>query len=255
MPFCPQCGVDNPAGARYCDQCGAMLVPVPAPQPAAQSTAPVPVVPAPVASGAPLISASPVCPQCGTPAIPGEAFCDNCGAALSAPTVASASSQPMQVPPQTSFPAPQPSTSPPAGRLSPPVSTPPAPSAPYTPPATQAPSPGYGTRSVLAPGRLNIAATGQSIALPSAGQVVVGRADPVSQFYPDLDLTPYGALDHGVGRRHMRLFVNNGQVMIEDLESTNGTFVNGQRLAPRQPQILRNADQVMAGNLVMQYQE
>lgn len=27
MPFCPQCGVDNPAGARYCDQCGAMLIP------------------------------------------------------------------------------------------------------------------------------------------------------------------------------------------------------------------------------------
>ena len=28
MPFCPQCGIDNPANARFCDQCGAALIPV-----------------------------------------------------------------------------------------------------------------------------------------------------------------------------------------------------------------------------------
>jgi hypothetical protein len=28
MPYCPQCGIDNPATARYCDQCGAALIPV-----------------------------------------------------------------------------------------------------------------------------------------------------------------------------------------------------------------------------------
>ena len=27
-PFCPQCGIDNPANARFCDQCGAALIPV-----------------------------------------------------------------------------------------------------------------------------------------------------------------------------------------------------------------------------------
>ncbi|HRC76531.1 MAG TPA: zinc ribbon domain-containing protein, partial [Kouleothrix sp.] len=37
MPFCPQCGVDNPASARFCDQCGAALIPVPA-APAAATT-------------------------------------------------------------------------------------------------------------------------------------------------------------------------------------------------------------------------
>jgi pSer/pThr/pTyr-binding forkhead associated (FHA) protein len=108
---------------------------------------------------------------------------------------------------------------------------------------------------VLAPSRFLVASSGAVIQLPSAAQVIVGRADPVSQFFPDLDLTPYGALDNGVGRRHMRLFVSGGQVMIEDLESTNGTMVNGQRLAPRAPQALRNADQVTVGRLVLQYQE
>jgi pSer/pThr/pTyr-binding forkhead associated (FHA) protein len=100
-----------------------------------------------------------------------------------------------------------------------------------------------------------VAASGASIALPSATQVIIGRADPVSQFFPDIDLTPHGALDNGVGRRHLRLFVSGGKVMIEDLESTNGTMVNGQRLAAHQPQPLRNADQVIVGRLVMQYQE
>jgi hypothetical protein len=74
MPFCPQCGVDNPESARYCDQCGAMLIPVPA-QTTAPATAP--------ATSVPAIGPT-VCPQCGQAAIPGEAFCDNCGAPLSA---------------------------------------------------------------------------------------------------------------------------------------------------------------------------
>jgi hypothetical protein len=76
MPFCPQCGVDNPESARYCDQCGAMLIPVPA-QTTAPATAP--------ATSVPAIGPT-VCPQCGQAAIPGEAFCDNCGAPLSAPS-------------------------------------------------------------------------------------------------------------------------------------------------------------------------
>src|ERR1700754_4630810 len=49
VSFCPQCGVDNPASARYCDQCGAMLIPVSS-TPAAPS-APSPTVP----SNAPLV--------------------------------------------------------------------------------------------------------------------------------------------------------------------------------------------------------
>src|SRR5262245_3197102 len=79
-PFCPQCGIDNPATARYCDQCGAALVPVTAAAPTVPGLA---AVPPPVAGP---IS----CPQCGASAIPGEAFCDNCGAPLSAPGVQAA---------------------------------------------------------------------------------------------------------------------------------------------------------------------
>src|SRR5512138_1925489 len=87
MPFCPQCGIDNPANARFCDQCGAALIPVT--QPAAPTVAaPQPAAPMAPALAAPAVSSSSgaiICPQCGATAIPGEAFCDNCGAPLNAP--------------------------------------------------------------------------------------------------------------------------------------------------------------------------
>ncbi|MFO7167539.1 MAG: zinc ribbon domain-containing protein [Chloroflexota bacterium] len=241
MPFCPQCGVDNPEGARFCDQCGAMLIPVTAP--AAQPAAPAQPAPG-VASGVV------TCPQCGTQALPGEAFCDNCGAPLSAPQrpVAPVPAPPYStnIPPQQSYPPPQPVTTAPPTYQAPP------------PPATPTPSPAPAApayRAGLAPSKLIIADTGATIPLPNAIQAIVGRADPVSQFFPDVDLTPHGALDNGVGRRQARIFVSGGQVMIEDLDSTNGTSLNGRRLAPRQPQPLRDGDQILLGKLALRYSE
>jgi pSer/pThr/pTyr-binding forkhead associated (FHA) protein len=115
--------------------------------------------------------------------------------------------------------------------------------------------PAQAPRYTLAPSVLIVAASGAALPLPAAAQAIVGRGDPVSNFYPDLDLNPHGALDNGVGRRHLRLFVQAGQLMIEDLDSTNGTVLNGQKLAPRQPQPLRDGDQVIVGKLLLRFQQ
>ena len=48
-----------------------------------------------------------------------------------------------------------------------------------------------------------------------------------------------------VSRRHARLLLDAGVYIIEDLGSTNGTFVNGQRL--NSPMPLRTGDVVMLG--------
>jgi pSer/pThr/pTyr-binding forkhead associated (FHA) protein len=254
VPFCPQCGVDNPDGARFCDQCGAMLVPVN--KPAAAAPAPAPVAApaaAPASSGAAV-----VCPQCGTQALPGEAFCENCGAPLNAPArpVAPVPTPPYStsIPPQPSYPPPQPAT-PPSYQAPPAPAYTPPPAPAYTPSPTPAYTPPAAPRTGLAPARLVIAATGATLALPAGLQAVVGRADPVSQFFPEIDMTPHGALDQGVGRRHARLFVSGGQTMVEDLDSTNGTLLNGQRLAPRQPQPLRDGDQLTFGKMLVRYSE
>lgn len=274
MPFCPQCGVDNPAGARYCDQCGAMLVPVPA------QAAPPPVAPT---AAIPAIGPT-VCPQCGQAVIPGEAFCDNCGAPLSAPArpIAPVPSPPQSAaPPQPVYPPPAPVTAPPSYQApaAPPVAPPPAipsapsvpsvapppaissvppsyqspsaPPAPAVPPMTPAPVSG---RTTLASCALVVMGTGAVLPLPAASQALVGRSDPVSKFYPDVDLGPHGALDQGVGRRHARIFVQGGQVMIEDLDSVNGTLVNGQRVLPHQSRALSNGDQITLGRMLLRFQ-
>ena len=107
---------------------------------------------------------------------------------------------------------------------------------------------------MLAPARLVVVATNAVLPLPNSTQAVIGRADPVSKFFPDVDLTAYGALESGVGRRHARLAVEQGQLMVEDLDSTNGTLLNGQKLAARQPQPLKDGDQIQFGKLVLRIQ-
>jgi pSer/pThr/pTyr-binding forkhead associated (FHA) protein len=42
---------------------------------------------------------------------------------------------------------------------------------------------------------------------------------------------------------------------LEDLNSTNGSFLNEARLAPGQPVPLQNGDQIRLGTLVMVFQE
>jgi hypothetical protein len=54
--------------------------------------------------------------------------------------------------------------------------------------------------------------------------------------------------DSEVSRKHSRLVLQAGGVMLEDLGSTNGTFVNGQRLMG--PHMLRPGEMVMLGENV-----
>ncbi len=54
--------------------------------------------------------------------------------------------------------------------------------------------------------------------------------------------------DESASRRHAEIYCHDGSLVITDLESTNGTFVNHQRLA--QPVALRSGDQIRIGQQV-----
>lgn len=54
--------------------------------------------------------------------------------------------------------------------------------------------------------------------------------------------------DVEISRRHARLYLQGTQYIIEDLGSTNGTFINGQRLSA--PHVLRLGDVVLLGENV-----
>ena len=50
-----------------------------------------------------------------------------------------------------------------------------------------------------------------------------------------------------ISRRHARIDVRNGQFFIEDLGSTNGTFINGRRLLPNTPEMLESGSEIGLG--------
>jgi hypothetical protein len=82
--------------------------------------------------------------------------------------------------------------------------------------------------------------------------VILGRSDMKTRFVPDVDLTPYGALDRGVSREHSRIHLDGDHLYITDLDSTNGTFLAGKRLDPNVPTLIRKGDELLLGRLAVQ---
>jgi pSer/pThr/pTyr-binding forkhead associated (FHA) protein len=49
---------------------------------------------------------------------------------------------------------------------------------------------------------------------------------------------------------HARVFVRDGQMFVEDLGSTNGTFLNRQKV--QSPKVMRRGDRLQVGNTVLE---
>jgi hypothetical protein len=82
----------------------------------------------------------------------------------------------------------------------------------------------------------------------------IGRWDADSGIFPDVDLDEDDP-EAKVSRRHARIINHNGQFFIEDLGSTNGTFVNrGRRLLPGKRQLLQSGDEIIVGKTFLKFQ-
>src|SRR6266850_1297090 len=82
----------------------------------------------------------------------------------------------------------------------------------------------------------------------------IGRWDADSGIFPDVDLDEDDT-EAKISRRHARIVNHNGQYFIEDLGSTNGTFVNrGRRLLPGKRHTLQNGDEVIVGKTFLKFQ-
>ncbi|MEJ2559658.1 MAG: FHA domain-containing protein, partial [Anaerolineae bacterium] len=57
----------------------------------------------------------------------------------------------------------------------------------------------------------------------------------------------------GVSRQHARLMCQDDKWTIEDLRSTNGTYVNNQPVPSSQPAPLKDGDSVRCGQLVLTF--
>ena len=227
---CPSCGKDNPAGEKFCLDCGADL-----------SAQPVPVV---AASGATsgagslawsddefkrLLNTPPPpqnCAHCGASVPAGGTFCDNCGEPLQAPAQAA------QVASATAAAA---ATS-------------------AAPDAAQAAAAAGGTATAGPIISLAIAGpTSTTNYTMGAGEAAIGRRDAAEGIYPQLDfdgndlVLDGGQQVHAVSRRHGRIFRDGDALKFEDLGSTNGSTLNGAPVPANAPQSLKDGDAIVLG--------
>ncbi len=99
---------------------------------------------------------------------------------------------------------------------------------------------------------LIVLSTGKVIPLPKQEEIKLGRVSPDQPSEPDIDLTPYHAYEAGVSRIHISISFADNQVMVTDLGSTNGTRINGMRIASHISYPVRSSDVLTLGKLKIQ---
>ncbi|MDH6058903.1 FHA domain-containing protein [Chrysosporum bergii ANA360D] len=256
MIVCPNCNHPNPDGAVQCEAC---------------------YTPLPTTSH---------CPNCGATVQSDAAFCGQCGynlhsnatpaAATSAPTVAP--DIPVEVPPlvqpepieellqpnanvnqQVASPIPPtvmpPAVSPMAVEIPPPSPTPtpsippqPVVSQPEVPTPTPAPAPvptPAMTQLQQVTARLFHVQSDRDIELPQALSVIhIGK--PNDRVPPDVDVSGFSNSEI-VSRIHADIRVEGDSYFIEDVGSSNGTYINNSPLSPGNRHRLRAGDRVSLG--------
>lgn len=92
--------------------------------------------------------------------------------------------------------------------------------------------------------------TRKSLLLIPHHTLIIGRR---GQGYdkPDLDLTFWGAFHKGVSRLHAKIVREGSALKLVDLNSANGTFINGDQVMPDQPAVICDGDEITFGRLVV----
>jgi hypothetical protein len=91
---------------------------------------------------------------------------------------------------------------------------------------------------------------GQPITMQEEKAFILGRVSAeLKTREPLVDLTELDALELGVSRVHAMIRRTRDGYQIVDLESSNGTWLENQRLIPNQPYPLESGDRIRVGRL------
>jgi len=237
MVKCPFCHYDNEDGALFCEQCKSDLASAePAKAAAAQSIPSATPIEAVPFAGA--VEAAPVVGAAVMEATVAEAI-PLAGMPAHEATIPMASPMPEAAPVVT------PSATPPAG-AGPAAPTSPGAAAPTAPAAPAAEAPPLPADAQ--PRLLVLRGQKRNVEYPIyEGHNFIGRADekPV-----DIDLEDQEPPDRvWSSRQHALITLESGKLVIEDLNSSNGTFVNRARIYPGQKKGLAPNDVVQIGNV------
>jgi hypothetical protein len=122
------------------------------------------------------------------------------------------------------------------------------------PPPAESPPPPVASPAVAAP-RLIIDGD-KDLPLPADKvEFIIGREDPISGIFPEIDLTPFGGETGGVSRQHARIDRSSSGWTITDLNSTNYTRVDGARIDPNVPAPIRDGSHIQLGRIAMTFRE
>lgn len=83
--------------------------------------------------------------------------------------------------------------------------------------------------------------------------VTIGRWAPEVKAFVEIDLSPYDP-SAKISRKHARITRENGVYYLEDIGSTNGTYLNkGDRLLPGSKTPLQNGDEIIIGMTFLKF--
>jgi hypothetical protein len=104
----------------------------------------------------------------------------------------------------------------------------------------------FGQASVML---LSVRGAPTPIEVTPQAEMIIGRTADQSAMCPDIDLASYNAEQLGVSRLHAALRRMDNTIAIVDLDSVNHTYINGQRLHPKEVRVLRDGDELRLGRL------
>ena len=96
-----------------------------------------------------------------------------------------------------------------------------------------------------------IPSSGRQVKLGLHSEIQIGRSDPTRDYKPRLDLTADSRSEHGVSRSHALVQLAKNGIVVIDLNSTNGTLLNRNKMTPEVPYPLKNGDELHLGHLLI----
>lgn len=107
--------------------------------------------------------------------------------------------------------------------------------------------PRAGEAPKMGPERLLHTKSGMEFFLAQGAETTIGRKDPVTGIYPDIDLTPVDG-QRSISRRHSKIYRRGAKFFLsEEIGTMNGTYRNGQRLETGVPVEIVPGDEVRIG--------
>jgi pSer/pThr/pTyr-binding forkhead associated (FHA) protein len=90
--------------------------------------------------------------------------------------------------------------------------------------------------------------------LSNGSETTIGRKDPVTGIYPDIDLTPVDN-QRSVSRRHAKIYRRGSKYFFgEEIGTMNATFLNGRRLETGIPSEIKTGDELRFGVVVLRFE-